>query len=145
LTLSEPDQYDTPLDLSQMLINAFYDAMWNSDEYNNNLFLIKTVHGPQKAVGFTEINVDGSCTSYVPLASPTVNGNSMFVFNAHAVDTFRRDILAPFLANFDPYIPADATVLFEAMDELSDKQNAYTVAHLAGTLPYYLVTIHTPQ
>jgi len=147
LTMTDPIEYETPLDLSQMLLKAFYDAMWNIDEFG--FFLVVAVHGPQTAVAFTEIDVTGSCISKVPLATPTIayggKNTSMFIYNSQAVETFRRDILSQFLSNFDPNYPIDPNVLFQSMMDLSATQNAITVEHLAKTLPYYLVQVKTPN
>jgi len=147
LTMTESAEYETPLDLAQMLLKAFYDAMWNIDEFG--FFLVVAVHRPQTAVAFTEIDVTGSCISYVPLATPTiVSGNaniSMYIYNSQAVETFRRDILSQFLASFDPNYPIDSNKLFQAMMDLSATQNAITVNHLAKNLPYYLVQVKTPN
>jgi len=119
LFMSKADEYDTPLNLSQMVLRSFYDALWNrADEFG--LFLVVAVHGPQTAVAFTDVDVTGSCISKVPLATPTVpNGGSSFIISSQAVETFRRDILSPFLSNFDPNYPIDPNVLFQAMMTLS--------------------------
>jgi len=143
LFMSKPDEYETPVNLSRMILKAFYDALWNIDEFD--LFLAVAVHGPQTAVAFTDVDVTGNCISKVPLATPTVpNGGSSFIISSQAVETFRRDILSPFLSNFDPDYPIDPNVLFNAMMDLSAVQNAITVEHLAKHLPYYLVQINTP-
>jgi hypothetical protein len=143
-----PDEYQTPANLTGAFIKAYFDYMWNHEDWSKlNWFMedyevLLGNHTESAVINILPIfPPTGKCAGKLPLIAPTSNSYSFFINHPESVGPF-RDQLAAFFA---PKINMPASQFRSALDILGYHQTNTTVTYLAGDKSIFYVTINVTE
>jgi rhodanese-related sulfurtransferase len=131
------DDYGVRPELAEHFLRAFHTLRWaGAPEFE---FVI--LGGDHVEGAVANVVVPGALRSYtrVPLVSPMVAGQQMFV-NHPQVTSFLRREQAAHLAEADVVAAADTAALADAIEALGQRQAGQTLGRLARGLPLFELT-----
>jgi hypothetical protein len=134
LCMTEQNIYGVRPELARAFLEAFHELRWAGAPE-----LEWTVLGGEHVEGaVANVVVEGGLRTYtkVPLVSPMVAGQQMFV-NHPQVTSFMRKELAACLAENDLCTADSAGPLYEEMERLGGAQAGHTLGKLAKGLPLF--------
>jgi len=144
LVLTHPDEYQTPSNLTKYFITAYFDFMWNHENWTKltphfSDFTVLEGNHTELAVLNIMLSapIDSNCNHLAPLVVPRTPSHSLFVNHPQFVGSL-RDTLSIFFSEQQGGISAK---LFKSnMDSLGTIQLEKTISYLASSLPIYTAT-----
>lgn len=132
--MTDDATYGVRPDLARMFLRAFHELRWAGAPELEWVVL----GGEHTESAVANVLVDGELHTYtrIPLVSPMVAGQQMFV-NHPQVTTFLRRELAALLTEAGVCAPSDERALFDGIEAQGGTQGAATLGKLAKGLPVF--------
>jgi len=144
-----PDEYQTPANLTGAFIKAYFDYMWNHEDFSKlNWFMedyevLLGNHTESAVINILPIlPPTGKCSGKLPMIAPTSNSYSFYINHPNSVGPFRDQLasfFAPLLSNMT------AAQFRSALDVLGSFQTNLTVTYTAGDKSIFYVTINVTE
>lgn len=148
LVMQYPDQYNIPVQIVQWYLAAYYQFMWNHAQGSrlNYLTDFEELYGGHREQAVVTVysktqylSANDPCQTLAPLMVPTTPENSIFFYNAGAVNVGIRNQIAQYFADKLDAVHADDFV--QQMNAIMQNHFELTTSHVSGTLPMYTVTV----
>jgi len=141
-----PELYQVPRNMTCAFIKAFYDYMWNHENWTKlalhfpDYAILNGNHSERAVVNIVATSSDGNsnCSSLAPLIVPRNQMGSIFVNHPTYIGAF-RDVLASFFVKRNNNISFSEMRML--MDSLGILQLNYTCNLLASGLPIYTANL----
>jgi hypothetical protein len=140
LSLQNADEYGSRALLIESFLRLFFNTLWQGDVSADYVAL----GGGHREGAVVNVVVDDDVHSFtdIPLVSPSLGGQQMFV-NHPQVASFLRRELAAFLVQQRDIVslpPGGEAALIAEIDALAARQLTSTLSRLAKGLPIYTAT-----